>query len=400
MRLVVHDFGGYPFIPALSRALARRGHEVAHVYCASLPTTPQGGLARRADDPPGLTFVGIELPGFSKTNLARRFFAERRYGRLLSAWIQDFRPDVVFSADTPLDAQAPALRATHAAGGRFVFWLQDLIGEATYRLLAPRIPVVGALAGHYYRRLEARLLRRSDAVVAITEDFLPVLRRMGVAPGRVQIVENWAPLDDVPVHAQANPWSEAHGLAGKAVLLYAGTLGMKHDPGLLVALAEAFRGRADVQVVVASQGRGADYLRVEAETRGLSGLRVIGFQPFERVPEMLGAATVLLCVLEPDASVFSVPSKVLSYLCAGRPLLLSVPAENLAARIVARERAGRVVPPGDGAAFVDAARALLADPVQGAAMGAEARRYAEKAFDIERIADRFEALAASLAPPE
>ena len=391
MRLIVHDFAGHPFQVDLSRALARRGHEVLHLYCASLTTTPQS-VGARPEDPPAMRVEGIDLPGFSKTNLLRRFLAERRYGARLAARIAAFSPDVVLSANTPLDAQAAALRATHADGARFVFWLQDLIGEATYRLLAPHLPVAGALVGHHYRRLEARLLRRSDAVVAITEDFRPVLARMRVAPKRVHVVENWAPLRDVPLQPHRNAWSEAHGLAGKDVLLYAGTLGMKHDPGLLVALAEAFRDREDVRVVVASQGRGADYVRDQATARGLSNLRVVGFQPFEDVPSMLGAARVLVCILEPDAAVFSVPSKVLSYLCAGRPVLLAVPPGNLAARIVAREGAGLVTPPGDGDALVEAARALLDDPVQQQAMGAAARRYAEAAFDIEAITDRFEAI--------
>ncbi len=404
MRLFVHDFVGHPFQVDLSRALAARGHTVVHAYCASLDATPQGALALRPDDPATFSVLPIEVPGFDRTHLLRRFAGERAYGRHLAAAIAAHAPEAVLSANTPLDAQAMALRAARSCDARFVFWLQDLIGEATLRLLGPRLPVLGGLVGRHYRALEGRLLRRSDAVVAITGDFEPVLARMGVAPERVQVVENWAPLADVPVRAQDNAWSRAHGLAGETVLLYTGTLGMKHDPSLLVALAEAFRGEPHVHVVVTSQGRGADFVRDEAARRGLDRLRVLGFQPFEAMAEVMATAAVLVAVLEPDAGVFSVPSKVLSYLCAARPVLMAVPPENLAARIVARGHAGQaagvVVPPGDREGFVDAARALLADADLRRRMGAAGRAYAEHAFDTEALALRFEAILESARLPK
>ncbi len=97
-----------------------------------------------------------------------------------------------------------------------------------------------------------------------------------------------------------------------------------------------------------------------------------------------------MALLEPDAGVFSVPSKVLSYLCAARPVLLAVPPENLAARIVSRNNAGRVVEPTDTAGFLAAAGELLGDEDLRGRLGTDARAYAEATFDLERIADEFE----------
>ena len=77
-------------------------------------------------------------------------------------------------------------------------------------------------------------------------------------------------------------------------------------------------------------------------------------------------------------------------MCAGRPLLVSVPGVNLAGRIVARQEAGIVVEPGDPDAFLAAAERLLSSPEARSRMGANGRHYAESAFAIEPIADRFE----------
>ncbi len=376
-----------------------------HTHCASLTTTPQGTLARLPDDPESLTLRGLTLARpLEKYAFVRRFFQEREYGRLVARAAREFRPDVVLSANTPLDAQGMLLREARRIDAGFVFWLQDVIGIAAEKLLRARVPFVGGPIGQHYVRAEARQLRASDHVVVITDDFRTILRRWGVPAGRTTTIENWAPIEQLPVASKDNAWARQTGLDQAFVVLYSGTLALKHNPDLLLDLALHVQGRRvdgrPVRVVVVSQGPGADYLRAQADARGLDTLAVYGYRPFDEVPDMLGTADVLVAVLEPDASVYSVPSKVLTYLCAGRPILLSVPPDNLAARIVAREQAGLVVSPGDPARFQAAAERLLADADLRTALGHNARAYAETMFPLGAIADRVEqVLVDSCRPP-
>jgi len=132
-----------------------------------------------------------------------------------------------------------------------------------------------------------------------------------------------------------------------------------------------------------------DYLQGRKRELGLENLVLMGFQPFADLPDVMATADVLLAILEPEAGVFSVPSKVLSYLCAGRALLLAVPPENLAAKIVQRVGAGLVVPPSDAEGFIERAVSPMSDADRRESMGASGRAYAEQAFDIERIAEKF-----------
>lgn len=116
------------------------------------------------------------------------------------------------------------------------------------------------------------------------------------------------------------------------------------------------------------------------------------FQSAEDYPDVLATGDVLTALLEPDASNFSVPSKVLSYLCAGRPLLLAVPEGNLAARIVHRAKAGRVADPQRIADFLKSAEWFYQNQDRLEAQGQRARTYAEKHFRPEVIGKRFEKL--------
>jgi colanic acid biosynthesis glycosyl transferase WcaI len=140
---------------------------------------------------------------------------------------------------------------------------------------------------------------------------------------------------------------------------------------------------------------GADFLKAEKRSKSLDNLLLLPFQPFSRLPDMLASADAVIAILEPEAGVFSVPSKVLTYHCAGRPTLGAMPSENLAARLIERERTGLVADPRDTPAFLSAAQQLLDDRAGREQMGVRARAYAERAFDIVAIGGRFEALLAS-----
>ena len=57
--------------------------------------------------------------------------------------------------------------------------------------------------------------------------------------------------------------------------------------------------QALLQTLRVSQGLGADFLIEKKATYGLDNLMVLGFQPFEALPEVLATADVLMAVLEP-----------------------------------------------------------------------------------------------------
>jgi colanic acid biosynthesis glycosyl transferase WcaI len=390
MRILVHDYGGYPFIVQLSRELARRDYEVLHL-CAGGFRRAKGPMERRADDPPSFSVASVTLNEPMMSGGWRRITQERRYARLLAERIESFRPQLVLSANSPLYVQAAAAAKAKTIGAANVIWLQDFHSVAITRITGRRIRMVGSLIGAWFRRLEHRLLRESDGIVAISPAFLPVMTKWGIPMAKIDVIENWAPLDGTP-GAKVNAWSRAHHLRDRRVLLYAGTLALKHNPELLLQLAIRL---PDATVVVASEGPGADWLRTHQ--RGVENLVVLPFQRYDQLSDMLATADVLVAVLEHDASIFSAPSKVLTYLAAGRPILAALPFDNPSARAIEDARAGRVVDPGDPQALASAASALLADSDRMSSLGQAARSYAQAKFEIGPIADRFEAVFVSAA---
>jgi glycosyltransferase involved in cell wall biosynthesis len=164
---------------------------------------------------------------------------------------------------------------------------------------------------------------------------------------------------------------------------------LKHDGAQILALAANFGGDPEVVIVVASEGPGAAAIKNGAAKLGLSNVLVLGFQPFDVYQNVLASADILLAMISLDASEYSVPSKVLSYLCAERAIVLCAPRQNLAARIVEFAEAGLVSLPGDQDALAANVRLLLENPERRAAYGERGRAYASATFDIGVIGQRF-----------
>jgi glycosyltransferase involved in cell wall biosynthesis len=388
-RIVVHDYSGHPGQAQLSRALARRGYEVTHQHCPSY-ATGKGSLQLEPGDPPTLTFEACAMRGtFAKYAAVTRVRQELAYGRTAAERIIAADPAVAVISNVPLLAHAVLARRLAHHGVPMVFWHQDIYSEAIGNAARAHLGGLGRVPARVADRIERRIARRSAAVVAISPTFLERLETWGVAD-KATVVPNWAPLDELPLGDTDNNWSRRMGLAGRAVVLYSGTLGLKHDPSILALLAAQLRvSHPEARVVVVSEGKGRDWLEAWKLEQQADNLLLLDFQPYEDLPLVMASAAVLVAILEPDASRFSVPSKVLTYLCASRPVVGVLPPDNSVAEVLSTHGAGLVVDPARRPDVAAVVAGLLDDEVARKAMGAAGRAYAEATFSPEVAADRF-----------
>jgi glycosyltransferase involved in cell wall biosynthesis len=388
MKVLLHDYSGHPFQVELSRELSRRGHDVLHSHC-SAHQSGKGDLSPRPGETLRIEPIGVGQR-VEKLSFGRRLVQEVRFGLELLAQVRRERPDVVLVSNVPIPMIGVVMVGLVVLRTPWVLWQQDVQAVAMRSFAGKQLSRAFVLVARLSAVVERWSAVRARAVVVIAESFVDVHRQWGTAD-KVTVIPNWAPLDEIMPVERDNAWSREHGLTGVETLLYSGTLGLKHNPALLVELASRVReaGRP-VQLVVVSEGPAEEVLRREAARLGVP-LLLLPFQPYDRLPEVLGSADVLVVLLEQDAGAFSVPSKTLSYLCAGRPILGLMPAENLAAGLV-REIDGCVLPPQTSALPEAAAwvSGMLTDEQAALTIGKAARVLAEREFALDGCATRFE----------
>ncbi|GLR91049.1 glycosyltransferase family 4 protein [Bradyrhizobium iriomotense] len=388
MNILVHDYAGHPFQVDLSRELAARGHQVTHAYFQGDPG-PKGRLERSSSDPVNLSFKGVPLSRpYDKASFVRRRFDDVAYGKAVAELIPALKPDLVISGNTPTEAQSTIVKTSRKSGAAFVFWVQDFYSIAVSKLLRKKMGTVGAAIGAYYTFLERGQFANSDAIVVITDSFADVAKKWVKDKAKIFTIENWGALNEISPLPKDNEWARHHKIAHTFNFLYSGTLALKHNPQLLIDLAKEVKGRANV--VVVSQGVGVANLEHAKQEQGIDNLILLPLQPFSDLPKVLATSDVTVATIEPDAGMFSVPSKVQSYFCAQRPVLLAAPAENLASQVVGRIGAGLVVAPTDRAGFLNSALRLMEEDALRLGAAESGRNFALNNYDIKRVADRFE----------
>ncbi len=300
------------------------------------------------------------------------------------------RCDVVFAMSPPITLGAAGWAAAWRGRAPLVFNVQDVFPDAAVETGVVTSPRVAAAAG----RLERWVYRRAAAVTVLSEGMAANVRSkldVGADPKKVVVIPNTADAGRINPADRANSYRAELGLDGadSTVVMYAGNLGHSQPLELVVAAAERFadEGRADVQFVVNGDGV-ARSLVAEAAER-LDNLHLVGWQPPERLGELLAAADLHLVLLRQGLGTTSVPSKVYTVLAAGRPMLAGVDRGSEVERLLDDSGAGRTVDPDDPDAFCAALAEMVADRDALFEMGRRGRAYAEQAEGPREVADRY-----------
>ena len=385
-KVMLYDHGGHNFTYELARDLAQQGTPLIYAYTAGV-TAPHGRLASEGN----LRVEGLgKGRTFERYKLPQRVLGEVRLGWESLRLAGRTKSKHVITCNMPVIIVAILAAYCWATRRRFTVWFQDSQAGIAAAMLD------SGIALKLIHTLEGWGLRRAERVIAISPAMVAEAKRMGVREDRIRLLPNWAPISQIPLLPKKNDWSTAHGLDETFVFLYSGTLGLKHSPERLSALARWAKDTGNGAVVlVVSEGPAADALAEEAARDNLPMI-VKPFQPADVLPQMLATADVCVVLLEAHASEFSVPSKVWSYMCAGRPILGSMPLENDAAKVIGQQaNCGTVVAPtGSPEEFVSAASDLFAQSDRREQHASAARREAERLFAPEHTVVEFAKAAA------
>jgi glycosyltransferase involved in cell wall biosynthesis len=131
--------------------------------------------------------------------------------------------------------------------------------------------------------------------------------------------------------------------------------------------------------------------------RNLTNVLFAGQHPSSGMPDFYRAADALLVHLKPsEIAEHAIPTKVIAYLAAGRPIVCAT--GGAAGDLVSAAGAGPVVAAGDARALARAVESLAARPAAAReALGSNGRRYFEDHFERRRVIDVYESVLAELA---
>lgn len=240
----------------------------------------------------------------------------------------------------------------------------------------------------------------ADKIIVLSEGFKKTLAKKGVPENKIVVLPVWLDADEIQPMARDNAWRRENGIPLESfVVLYAGTIGVVSGAEIVPDAAAVLRDRCDVLFLFVGDGEARPRVEARARELGLNNLRFLPFQDRERLAEVQATADVGLVTLAPGRGRTSVPSKVIGYMAAGRPVIASVDVDSDTARELVEAKAGLVTPPSDAGALADAVLTLANDPERRAAMGTSAREAMlalhSKCALLERYRDELERVVGS-----
>ena len=334
-------------ITQLAADLAGRGHQVTIVTGA--PNYPQGRVFKGYRNLPysvemldGVRVIRTwSYISPSRKILPRLFHygsysVTAFYGGLFAR-----RPDVIVNYSPPLPLGLSAFLLSKIFRVPWVLQLEDLYPDAA---IAAGVMTDKTLISFFFA-IEKFLYRNAQYISVISKSFKRNLLAKGIQNSKIEIIPIWADPDEIQPMEKYNSFREKHGLDEKFVVMYAGNIGYTSCLEDVLLAAEMLQGEKDIQFVIVGEGVKKESLESEKQTKQLTNILFLPFQPREMFPEMLAAADISLVTLSAGAAISSMPSKIFNLMASARPILAVAPLESEIVQIVTESNCGWSVPP-------------------------------------------------------
>jgi len=382
-------------VTALAEELVALGHEV-HVV-ASFPHYEhneilpeyQGKLIEHTQEGPfDIRRVYVHT-GYDKKSVFGRLLQYASFG-ILSTYAAWRAPtyDIILTPSPPLTIGMTAYLASRLHRTPYIYNVQDIWPEVAIRLGL----MTNQKAVRFFEWMERFVYRKAAAVSVISQGFFNNLRGKGVPCEKLAIIPNFVDVDFITPQPKVNHFSKAHGLDEKFVLLYAGNVGYSQSLDTVLDAAATLRDHPDIVFLIVGNGTAKEGLEQRAADLQLDNVRFFPFQPKEDLPAMMATADVSLVPLKSSISANSVPSKVLTIMASGRPVLASIDADSDVTLLLNEAKCGLAVTPDDPTALSEAILQLYAEPDRRGEMGRNGREYVETHFTPKAIAAQYNEL--------
>lgn len=371
--------------------LGRRGHTITVV--SALPwyrdhaiDAGWGGRLWRTERTEWGSIIRVHpFPGDDKRNLGRRAAGFAGFSVLAGLRAAaGRRVDAVIAMSPPLTLGLTGWAAAVVRRGPLIFNIQDVFPDAAV--------ATGAITNRRVIRvlswLEKLSYRRAAAVTVLSEDLAANVRaKLGGRPERVVVIPNFVDTEAIQPASRLTEYRREYGIGSEPVVMYAGNVGFSQSLELLI---EAARRLPQVTFVV--NGDGSARAELERSASGLGNVRFTGYQPQERLNEVLASGDIHVVPLRRGLGAVSVPSKTYSILAAGRPVVAAIDPGTEVTRILAASGGGVAVAADDPDLLTSAIAELVELADLGAAHGAAGRRWVESAASPAAVAEAYERL--------
>ncbi len=234
-------------------------------------------------------------------------------------------------------------------------------------------------------------LNRVDKVVVLSEQMLEFAINKGVKKDRIVLIHNWA--DGgliIPDYNKSEMFLAKFGIRRESfVVLYTGNMGIGHEFDTIMNVIKELH---DVEFVFVGDGVKRSYIEKRAKEENLKNVRLSGYVKKEELSELLSIADLTLLTQIENVVGLNMPSKLYSYMAAGKPICYIGAIEGDVSRILKQSGCGNSFKVGDVAGVTKYIRELKKDNETKKSIGLKGRKFFEQNFDKNIAIDKYYSL--------
>ncbi len=294
---------------------------------------------------------------------------------------------LVYSPPLTLGFSAWGLRILR--GTKIILNVQDLFPQSIIDLGLLNNPHIIRI----FEWMEQFIYKRSNKVVVHSSGNQRHVLSRGGNPDRVLVVPNWVDTDFIQPGERQNEFREAHNYNDEFLVSFAGVLGYSQDLDVILGAAKQLKEHPQIKWILVGDGVEKERLQEKAiELELMDCVQFLPMQPREKYPAILHASDVCLATLHAEVKTPVVPSKILSIMAAGKPVVAAMDLSGDAPRLIADANCGFSTPPGDAGVLAEAVLRLYKDQDLCVELGANGRRYAEERLSKQACVSHYECM--------
>lgn len=337
-----------------------------------------------------IEIIRVKLPYVQRSQLIRRGLEHFEIAFKMFSYtkrlIKEKDIDVVLVYSPPLTLYWTAQMIKKLKKSKFVLNVQDLHPQALIDLGILRNPILIS----FFRHLEKQAYRKADIITVHSERNKIFVESIVKQSGKVLVMENWVDENEIVPGKKENDFSIKHGLTGKFVVSFAGTLGFSQDVEVILKAANELRDQEDILFLIVGDGVAIQEATELINELKLTNVLLLPPVPREEYPLVLNSSDVSLATLKEDVRTPVVPSKILSIMSAGIPVVASMNLDGDGPELIKRANAGFCVPAGDYKALAEKIMLLYKNPSLKETMGGNGRKYIEEHLSAKKAAEKYE----------
>lgn len=340
----------------------------------------------------GLNVIRTKLPLVNRSSKIKRGIEHFEIARKLAKQGKNQIPrniDVSLVYSPPLTLYKTAYKLGKRFGFSFVLNVQDIFPQNAIDLGM----IKNKILVKFFKRIEKKAYRLSNIITVHSENNANILNKeySNITASKLHVVENFIDTEFVKPGSKKNPYSKKHNLIEEFVVSFAGTLGYSQDMDVIIEAAKRLK-KTNIKFLIVGDGVKHNLVKKTKYDFDLNNLIVLPSVPKEVYPQVLNSSDISLVTLTEDVNTPVVPSKILSIMSAGIPVLATMNLDGDAPKLINKAKAGYVFPAGDSKSLADAILRLYNDRELREKLGKNGRKYVEENLSAKAAAEKYEKL--------